>query len=117
MINCINREYCKKIILVLKGQENPTHTHKLKEETFHILYGDMELTLSGKKQLCHAGDIVTVERGVPHSFASPTGAIFEEVSTTHYKNDSFYEDPAITRNTNRKTEMTFWADWLKKTID
>jgi quercetin dioxygenase-like cupin family protein len=101
---------------VLKGQENPTHTHKLKEETFHILYGDMDLTLNGQKQLYHAGDIVTVERGVPHSFSSPTGAIFEEVSTTHYKNDSFYDDQAIIQNTNRKTEMTFWADWLKKTI-
>ncbi len=116
IINCINREYCKKIILLLPGQENPTHTHKLKEETFHILYGDMQLTLGGKTELCHMGDIITVERGTPHSFSSPTGAIFEEVSTTHYKNDSYYDDPAITQNLHRKTEMSFWADWLKKTI-
>ncbi len=116
IINCINREYCKKIILLLPGQENPCHAHKLKEETFHILYGDMQLTLDGQSQLCHAGDIITVERGKPHSFSSSAGAIFEEVSTTHYKNDSFYDDASIAQNTSRKTEMTFWADWLKKTI-
>jgi sialic acid synthase SpsE/mannose-6-phosphate isomerase-like protein (cupin superfamily) len=116
IINCINREYCKKIILLLPGQENPCHAHKLKEETFHILYGTLQLTLDGKTQTCQAGDIITVERGQPHSFSSPTGAIFEEVSTTHYKNDSYYEDRSIELNTNRKTEMTFWADWLKKSI-
>jgi mannose-6-phosphate isomerase-like protein (cupin superfamily) len=116
IINCINREYCKKIILLLPGQENPCHAHKLKEETFHILYGTLQLTLDGQAQTCQAGDIITVERGQPHSFSSLTGAIFEEVSTTHYKNDSYYDDPSIERNTNRKTEMTFWADWLKKSI-
>ena len=54
-----------------------------------------------------------VERGQKHSFSSENGAVFEEVSTTHYKNDSFYEDPAITANKNRKTELTLWTDWLK----
>jgi len=116
IINCINREYCKKIILLLPGQENPCHAHKLKEETFHILYGTMQLTLDGQTQTCQSGDIITVERGKPHSFSSPTGAIFEEVSTTHYTNDSYYDDASIALNTHRKTEMTFWADWLKKSI-
>ncbi|MBN1865171.1 MAG: N-acetylneuraminate synthase family protein [Victivallales bacterium] len=116
MINCINREYCKKIIILLPGQENPCHKHKLKEETFHILHGDLTLTLGTETKVCSAGELVTVERDIPHSFSSDNGAIFEEVSTTHYKEDSYYNDSAIHDNTNRKTRMTFWGDWLEKEI-
>ena len=116
IINCINREYCKKIILLLPGQENPCHSHKLKEETFHVLYGDIELVLDGVAKTYHAGEMIVVERGSKHSFSSVDGAIFEEVSTTHYKNDSFYDDQEIMESSDRKTEMTFWADWLFKEI-
>jgi sialic acid synthase SpsE/mannose-6-phosphate isomerase-like protein (cupin superfamily) len=116
IINCINREYCKKIIILLPGQENPCHAHKKKEETFHILYGTMQIKLGEETKTYQAGEMVTVERNVKHSFSSDSGAIFEEVSTTHYKDDSFYEDEKITDNTSRKTQMTFWADWLNNAI-
>ncbi len=116
IINCINREYCKKIIILLPGQENPCHLHKLKEETFHILYGSMQITLDGASETYNAGDMVTVERNAKHSFSSSAGAVFEEVSTTHYKDDSYYEEKEIMEAANRKTQMTFWADWLSKTI-
>ncbi|WP_294502347.1 N-acetylneuraminate synthase family protein [uncultured Victivallis sp.] len=112
IITCVNREYCKKIILLLPGQENPTHTHHRKEETFHILYGDLSLTLNGVEKLYHAGEIVVVERGTAHKFSSPSGAVLEEISTTHYKDDSFYDDPAIKGTASRKTYLTFYADWL-----
>ncbi len=113
IITCINREYCKKIIALLPGQFNPTHTHKQKEETFHVLYGEMILELNGVKKTFHAGELIVVERGVAHSFGSERGAVMEEISTTHFKNDSFYSDPAIKSAEQRKTYMTFYADWLK----
>jgi len=116
MITCVNREYCKKIIMLLPGQENPTHAHKRKEETFNILYGDISINLDGVEKLYHAGDIIVVEREKKHSFGSPNGAILEEISTTHVLNDSFYDDDRITANQNRKTKMTFHADWLEKML-
>lgn len=116
IINCINREYCKKLIILLPGQKHPVHFHKKKEETFHVLYGNMSVNLNGTGKNCAAGDMVIVERGMKHSFSSEGGAIFEEISTTHYKDDSFYDDENVTNNKNRKTALTFWADWLKKPI-
>ena len=116
IITCVNREYCKKIIMLLPGQENPIHAHRRKEETFHILYGDITINLDGVEKLYHAGDIIVVERETKHSFASPTGAILEEISTTHYVNDSFYDDERIAENKQRKTSMTFHADWLEKML-
>ena len=112
IITCVNREYCKKIILVLPGQENPTHTHHRKEETFHVLYGELTLTLNGVEKSYQAGEIVVVERGTAHKFSSPAGAVLEEISTTHFKEDSFYDDPAIRETASRKTYLTFYADWL-----
>ncbi|MBI4652215.1 N-acetylneuraminate synthase family protein [Candidatus Desantisbacteria bacterium] len=116
IINCINREYCKKLIILLPGQKHPMHYHKKKEETFHVLYGDTIINLNNEEKKCRAGDMLIVERGVKHNFSSKNGAIFEEISTTHYKDDSFYDDKNIIENKNRKTEMTFWSDWLLKPI-
>ena len=113
IITCVNREYCKKIIALLPGQFNPTHTHKLKEETFHVLYGEMILELNGERKVYKAGELIVVERGVAHSFGSEKGAVMEEISTTHYKNDSFYDDPEIKPAEQRKTYMTFYSDWLQ----
>lgn len=95
IVNIINREYCKKIIIVFPGQHHPEHRHLKKEETFHILKGELNISLNGILRTLVSGDIVIIERGVSHSFYSENGAIFEEVSTTHFKNDSFYTDPLI----------------------
>jgi len=106
--SCINREYCKKLIIVLPNQRHPTHFHKVKEETFNVLYGDVTFNLDDKPLECKAGDIVVVERGMKHSFTTKNGCIFEEVSTTHIPGDSYYEDQEIMKNKNRKTILTYW---------
>lgn len=116
IINCINREYCKKLIILLPGQKHPAHYHEKKEETFHILYGNISIRLNGEEKRYKTGDMIVVERGVKHDFNSENGAIFEEISTTHYKDDSFYDDKNIVENKNRKTELTFWSDWLLKPV-
>jgi len=110
IISIVNREYCKKLLVVLPGQQHPTHMHKVKEETFQLLYGDLEIEIDGKQREMKPGDIQTVLRGQKHSFGSRTGAIFEEVSTTHVKNDSYYDDPKIAKMDlmERKTKVYKW---------
>lgn len=108
MITVVNRAYCKKLIVVLPGQKHPTQYHKVKEETFNVLYGDLTLELDGVRQTCRPGAGVLVPRGVQHSFHSETGAVVEEISSTHSTDDSFYLDPAIGKNTQRKTFLNYW---------
>jgi sialic acid synthase SpsE/mannose-6-phosphate isomerase-like protein (cupin superfamily) len=110
IITFINREYCKKLIVVLPGQSHPEQFHERKEETFHILHGTLTVTLDGKVSECRAGDLLTVERGVRHSFSASQGAVIEELSSTHHKDDSFYTDPAIASNPDRKSLLTYWVD-------
>ncbi|MDO8673368.1 MAG: N-acetylneuraminate synthase family protein [Dehalococcoidia bacterium] len=108
MCTIVNREYCKKLIIVLPGQKHPEQYHRVKEETFHVLYGDVWLNLNGSMSQCRAGEVVTVEQGVTHSFGTEGGAIIEEISSTHRADDSFYLDPAIAKNSDRKTLLTYW---------
>jgi sialic acid synthase SpsE/mannose-6-phosphate isomerase-like protein (cupin superfamily) len=108
IINYINREYCKKIIIMVPGQAHPEHYHKRKEETFHVLHGDILIKINGVEKHCRQGDLVLVDRGAVHSFSTTNGGIFEEISTTHYMNDSYYLDPKIIENKKRKTELTYW---------
>lgn len=110
MLTVINREYCKKLIVVLPGQQHPAQYHKMKEETFNLLHGDLNLSLDGVSRAHGAGSVVVVERGVVHAFTSAGGAVIEEISSTHHGSDSYYVDDAINRTPNRKTFVTHWMD-------
>lgn len=108
MLNIVNREYAKKLLILLPGQWNPEHYHERKLETFHVLHGEVTVTLDGESTLLRAGDVLTIERGVRHAFGSTTGAVIEEISTTHYGADSFYTDPNVPATGDRKTYVTHW---------
>lgn len=108
LINVVNREYCKKLLVLLAGQTHPEQYHERKEETFVVLHGDLTLWLDGVERQAALGDVITVPRGVRHRFYSENGCVFEEISSTHYKDDSYYTDPAIGQNLNRKTLLTYW---------
>ena len=105
----VNREYCKKIIAIFPGQSNPEHMHKIKEETFICVYGEMTVNLGGEIHRLKEGDILTVPTGVPHGFTSASGAVFEEISSTHQGSDSYYTDESINFNSSRKTELSVWS--------
>jgi N-acetylneuraminate synthase len=108
IINVVNREYCKKLLALLPGQSHPEQYHQKKEETFLLLHGDLVLTLDDQERQVSVGDVITVARGVRHRFATTKGCVIEEISSTHFKDDSYYTDPAISGNTNRKTVLTHW---------
>jgi len=108
MVTVVNRGYCKKLIVVLPGQQHPEQFHERKEETFHVLHGELRLRLDDEERVCKPGAVVTIAPGVRHAFESEGGAVFEEISSTHFVNDSFYTDAAINQNPNRKTVLRYW---------
>ena len=110
LITCINREYAKKILVQLPRQKHPYHFHKVKEETFQLLWGDVEMTVNGKKTKMHPGDTCLVKPGEWHKFQTLNGAVIEEISTTYTVSDSCYEDPKISIQDPkiRKTKIENW---------
>jgi len=115
IITCINRSYAKKLIVMLPRQKHPYHFHKSKEETFQLLDGDLEVTKDGDPVRLVPGDTFLVEPDAWHKFHTLDGVIFEEVSTTHYNNDSFYEDPQIAKmeRAERKTNVDNWLAYFR----
>jgi len=110
VITVVNREYCKRVIVLLPGQSHPEQWHKQKDETYHILHGEIALTLDGKEHLKKANEVVVIPRGVRHGFTTRTGTVIEEVSSSYSQEDSFYSDESIAANKNRKTFVTYWMD-------
>jgi sialic acid synthase SpsE/quercetin dioxygenase-like cupin family protein len=110
MITVINREYCKRLVLMLPGQTHPEHWHKLKDETFHLLHGGLELSLDGKVRTCLKNDVIVIPRGAKHFFRSKEGTIIEEISSTHSLTDSYYTDSAVPQSSDRKTYVTNWIN-------
>lgn len=111
IIDCINRDYCKKIIVLVPGQRHPAHYHKRKEETFQVLSGQLHVNVDGHVRTLEPGETILVQPGVWHSFWSDEGCVFEEISTTHYNDDSYYADKKINRmeRSTRKTKVDHWG--------
>ncbi|HUN89589.1 MAG TPA: N-acetylneuraminate synthase family protein [Terriglobales bacterium] len=110
VITVVNREYCKRVIVLLPGQEHPEQWHQQKDETYHILHGEILLNLDGDEKVKKANEVVIIPRGVKHGFTTKTGTVIEEVSSSYSQNDSFYTDKAIEANQNRKTFVSYWMD-------
>lgn len=110
IVDCVNRAYCKKLIVQLPRQKHPYHYHAVKEETFQLLSGDLVVEIEGKRISMNPGDTLLCEAGAWHKFHTLDGAIFEEISTTHINDDSFYEDERIARlaREDRKTQLPNW---------
>ncbi len=112
MITVVNRDYCKKLIIVLPEQTHPEQYHLKKEETFIILSGELNLILKRENSIeehyLNPGDVITIDPKVKHSFSSEKGCILEEVSSTHFVDDSYYTDSTIAQNNNRKTFVSYW---------
>lgn len=108
VITVVNREYCKRLMVVLPGQKHPEQWHNQKDETYHILYGDVTVDLDGKQVTYGANKVLSIPCGVRHSFWTKSGAVIEEVSSSYVKDNSWYTDEAIGANSNRKTYVKHW---------
>ena len=108
-IKIVNKEYCKSYVIQLPGQSYPDHYHKIKVETFYVLYGKLIVECESNTIALGPGEVFSIQRGESHSFFTETGAVFEELSTAYMRNDSIYSDESIQKSTydQRKTLMSF----------
>lgn len=115
-ISVIQHDYCKFIVVMLEGQTYPVHYHRIKEETYFILYGDLEVTIEDEAVHLGIGDLINVPRRFTHSFSTEGGCVFEEVSTAYLNNDSVYEDEAVRKILKKDKVTVFTLSEFKKKI-
>lgn len=116
LIDCVNRAYCKKIVVQLPGQQHPLHFHKRKEETFQVLFGQLDVEIDGHHKRLGPGDICLVQPGAWHRFWTEEGCVFEEISTRAIRGDSVYADKRINAmdRAARKTVVDHWGRFQMK---
>ncbi len=107
IVSKVNLKFCKKLILMFKNQSHPEHYHMRKDEMFELIHGDCKLILNDEVIKLKVGYPVVINAGTRHSFSSKNGCVIEEVSTTHYTDDSKYTDPDISklRTQDRKIKI------------
>ena len=102
LFNIINKEYAKKLIVMLPNQKHPLHFHKKKSESFIILHGDLKLVDNKIKYTLKPGDVIHLKKSSWHRFtAGNKGCIFEEISSTSLSDDSFYYKKKIKKMKKR----------------
>ena len=78
----VNRQYCAKLLHLLKGASSSRHAHRMKIETFHCIEGTAVLTVAGKGYLLTPFTRPkTIEPGELHSFHGVSDAVILEVSS------------------------------------
>lgn len=87
-----NELYCGKILVCRDGiwsSDGWWHYHPIKDETFYVLSGTLELDIEGKSQYLEPNDSQRILPGTRHRFRSNTKyCAFVEVSTSHSDTDS-----------------------------
>lgn len=84
-----NDLYCGKIMRLKQGMQCSLHHHKIKDETFYVLEGEVLFELGGSAFPMVLGDRVHVPPGVQHRFTGLTDSVMIEVSTPHSDDDVY----------------------------
>ena len=84
-----NEKYCGKRMFIRKGFYCSYHKHKIKEETFYILEGELELIHEGRYFILKQGEIFHIKPNEYHSFRALKDTTFFEFSTQHFDEDNY----------------------------
>jgi len=96
-----HEKYCGKILTIKKGFQCSIHHHRVKEESFYVLGGQilMEINDTHKNDcfIMEEGDAVDIHTNLNHRFSAIKDSKIIEFSTHHDDEDSY-----------RKTKSREW---------
>ena len=76
-------------MLINEGFYCSYHMHKVKEETFYVLQGELEVIHEGKYYVVKEGETFHVKPREYHSFRALQNTVFFEFSTQHFDEDNY----------------------------
>ena len=91
-------EYCGKLLFFVRDKRCSWHYHKLKDETFYVQSGKIEMTygfsddMSSEKNrqiVLESGDTFYIPIGLRHQAKAILDSNVFEFSTTHFDDDSY----------------------------
>jgi len=103
-----NEKYCGKKMLIRQGFYSSYHMHKIKEETFYIASGCLEVIHNGKYLQVKKGETLHLKPGEYHSFRALEDTTFFEFSTHHKDEDNY----RLTKSNQGSSEQ--WKQEIEK---
>ncbi len=98
IVNDLANKYCGKFLFLFQNQRCPRHYHKLKDETFFIVRGKVEMEAGRKRFRMPAGATYKMKPGLRHTFRALGGpALVLEVSLPSVPHDNIFDDKRIGR--------------------
>jgi mannose-6-phosphate isomerase-like protein (cupin superfamily) len=86
----INNElYCYKKLYLYEGYRCSLHYHKIKDETFVIEKGLVEMECGDICKKMSVGEQIRIKPNIYHRFTGITNSVIIEISTTHREEDSY----------------------------
>ncbi len=91
-----NPQYCGKKLLLDKGKRCSVHYHKLKDETFYVQSGAVQMDTypfgypaEPIRRMMRAGESIHIPPGLPHQFTGVEQSEVFEFSTEHREDDTY----------------------------
>ena len=94
-----SKDYCGKVLHFNKGKRCSIHFHKIKDETFYLLSGRLEIKLSDSESeyakgkiktiIMEKGDVLHIWLGRVHQMKAIEESDLIEISTQHFEEDSY----------------------------
>ncbi len=92
--------YCGKKLILKKGKQCSIHHHKLKDETFYVQSGAVQVDLYSNgypgepvRLVMKAGDSVHISPPMSHQFTGVEDSEMFEFSTQHFEDDTYRVAP------------------------
>jgi len=67
------------VVQLQKGEDFKNHYHKIMEENFFILEGEIEFTVDGTAAVCKPGDLIHIEPGERHYLKNIYGGVSKAI--------------------------------------
>jgi len=93
--NEVDAGYCAKYLFVFDGQTCPMHRHKFKHETFFLVRGRLDVSLSDRPLTLLSGEVLPIMPWEYHSFTGVGPSLLLEVSQPCIIDDNYFEDTRI----------------------
>ena len=96
IVNDLVNHYCGKFLFLFENQRCPRHHHMMKDETFFIVRGAVEMEAGRKRFRMQPGATFKMKPKVDHTFRAIGGpALVLEVSLPSVPHDNIFEDHRI----------------------
>ena len=82
-------KYCGKILHINKGWKCSLHYHKIKDETFYVLSGEVIIEHEHERKVMLPGNSVRILPEELHRFTGIKDSDIIEISTHHFDEDSY----------------------------